>query len=268
MDASFDYIKGKQPLMISMPHNSSIIPVELESRLTKDGKNAADTDWFIDRLYDFAQLLGVHIIKPTWSRLYIDLNRDPEGVELYPGSNSTELCPTTEFSGKPVYLPGKEPNPSEISQRLEIAWRPYHQCIKETLTKMVSEHGYAILFDAHSIRSRVPRFFDGQLPDFNFGNNSGKSCDRVLIDKLEGLNYKNWTQVTNGRFKGGYITRHYGNPAQNIHSIQLELSQSTYMDEEYMRWDESKAEQLKRQLQSIVQTLIDNPFLTTSRQGL
>lgn len=256
MNSSFNYSKGTRPLLISMPHNSADIPPELKNRLTREGKKSLDTDWFIDELYDFAPELGTHIIKPVWSRLYIDLNRDPQGKDLYPGSNSTELCPTTDFSGKPIYLAGMEPNPTEINQRLNHVWKPYHQCIKNTLSAMVAEHGYAILFDAHSIRSRVPRFFEGQLPDFNFGSNDGKSCAAAMLTTLEMLEYPHWTRISNGRFKGGYITRNYGKPGNKIHAIQLELSQASYMDEDSLRWNPAKATGLKQQLKQIIQALL------------
>jgi len=240
-----------------MPHNSSEIPVELQEKLTTEGRKSLDTDWYIDRLYDFAGELGVHLLKPAWSRYYIDLNRDPDGNDLYPGSNSTELCPTTDFRGNSIYRSGLLPDISEIGQRIELAWKPYHQCLEDLLAAMVAEHGYAILFDAHSIRSEVPRFFAGTLPDFNFGTNNGASCDDSLLESLETLPYQGWSMVSNGRFKGGYITRCYGKPENNIQAIQLELSQATYMDEDNVSWEQDKADRLKQQLQLIIETLLD-----------
>jgi len=257
MKASFEYQRGNKPLLISMPHNSSEIPPEVALKMTTYAQKSKDSDWFLDRLYDFAHDLGVHSIKPKWSRNYIDLNRNPSGEALYPGSSNTELCPLTDFDEQPIYLPGQQPEQNEIEQRINLAWKPYHHCIEMLIAAMVAEHGYAILFDAHSIRSKVPRFFDAQLPDFNFGNAAGKSCDNSLLTKLEELNYQPWSQVSNGRFKGGYITRNYGDPANNVHALQLELSQATYMDEERLEWHPIKADKVKIQLQAIIQSLLD-----------
>ncbi len=256
MNSSFSYISGNKPLLISMPHNSAEIPTDLENKLTSKARMSSDTDWYIDKLYNFTADLGIHLLKPAWSRYYIDLNRDPDGKDLYPGSNSTELCPTTDFSGNSIYQNGITPKTSEINQRFEQVWKPYHQCIADTLTTIVQKHGYAILFDAHSIASRVPRFFDGSLPDFNFGSNDSNSCDDSLLASLVKLPFEDWSIVSNGRFKGGYITRHYGAPERNIHAIQLELSQATYMDEEAKNWDQVKAVRLRQQLKLIIETLL------------
>ncbi len=253
---SYQYIQGEQPLLISMPHNASLIPDQLSLRMTTDAATSRDTDWFVDELYDFAVSLGVHIIKPIYSRYYIDLNRDPSGEDLYPGSNSTELCPTSAFDGTPLYKKGQLPESLEIAQRIEESWQPYHRCIEDTLAQINQQYGYAILLDAHSICSTVPRFFEGVLPDFNFGTNSGLSCSASLIAAIETLDYKPWTQVTNGRFKGGYITRHYGEPEKNIHALQLELSQRTYMDEDSLSWNENKANQIKVPLEKMVKCLL------------
>lgn len=257
MTESFVYSEGSRPLLISMPHNASLIPTETAESMTPEAKGSTDTDWFLDRLYDFAHELGAHLLKPTWSRYYIDLNRDPSGKDLYPGADNTELCPTTNFANQPLYLEGMKPGAGEIEARIGRAWKPYHQCIDEVLKNMVATHGYAILFEAHSIRSRVPRFFEGQLPDFNFGTANGYSCDKEILKALESLDYQDWSTISNGRFKGGYITRHYGNPAGNIHAIQLELSQATYMNEDKLQWDSEKAERVKPVLESIIQCLLD-----------
>jgi N-formylglutamate deformylase len=257
MNDSFEYSRGTTPLIISMPHNSSLIPTSTAQNMTRDAKLSKDTDWFVDRLYDFAPSLGVHIIKPKYSRYYIDLNRDPTGKDLYPGADNTELCPTTDFFNKPLYREGKNPELSEITKRIDTVWLPYHQKLKQTLDEIVEQHGYAILFDAHSIRSQVPRFFKGSLPDFNFGNADGKSCSASMIESIEKLPFKPWSSVTNGRFKGGYITRDNGDPLNAIHAIQLELSQATYLDETTLEWDAVKTEKIKIQLQQIVPCLLD-----------
>ena len=257
MSDSLEYCSGTQPLLISMPHNASEIPGEMASLITEEAKRSKDTDWYIDRLYDFAVDMGIHTLKPKWSRYYIDLNRDPDGKDLYPGADNTELCPTTGFNNKAIYLKGQQPDEQVIEERINLAWKPYHQCIKDKLAEIVSEHGYAILFDAHSIASHVPRFFEGQLPDFNFGTSAGKSCDGSLLTAIENLNFQSWSRVSNGRFKGGYITRHYGDPSNDIHAIQLELSQATYMNEATMEWDSAKAEKVTTQLQKIIQSLLN-----------
>ncbi|MCP3673839.1 MAG: N-formylglutamate deformylase, partial [Gammaproteobacteria bacterium] len=224
---------------------------------TEDAKQSKDTDWFLDRLYDFAADFGIHILKPKWSRYYIDLNRDPDGKDLYPGADNTELCTTTGFDSSAIYLTGMQPTKQQICERVNRAWKPYHHCIKDTLAEIVSEHGYAILFEAHSIASHVPRFFEGQLTDFNFGTSAGKSCDSSLLAAIENLDFQSWSRVSNGRFKGGYITRQYGEPENNVHAIQLELSQATYMDESTMSWNAAKAEKVKIQLQMIIKVLLD-----------
>ncbi|MFT5451189.1 MAG: N-formylglutamate deformylase [Enterobacterales bacterium] len=257
MTDSFEYSRGTTPLLISMPHNSSVIPAATAQHMTAEAQLSKDTDWFIDRLYDFAPSLGVHIIKPKYSRYYIDLNRDPSGKDLYPGADNTELCPTTDFFNQPLYLDGKNPQQAEITNRIDTAWLPYHQNLKKTLDKIVEQHGYAILFDAHSIRSEVPRFFKGSLPDFNFGNADGKSCSASLIESIESLSFEPWSRVTNGRFKGGYITRDNGDPDKGIHAIQLELSQATYLDETTLEWDAVKTDKVKVQLEELIQCLLN-----------
>ncbi|MFT5520942.1 MAG: N-formylglutamate deformylase [Enterobacterales bacterium] len=254
---SFEYNRGTTPLLISMPHNSSLIPASTAHNMTEDAQLSKDTDWFIDRLYDFAPSMGVHIIKPKYSRYYIDLNRDPTGKDLYPGADNTELCPTTDFCKQALYLEGKNPQQAEITKRIDTVWSPYHQSIKQTLDNIVRQHGYAILFDAHSIASKVPRFFKGSLPDFNFGNADGKSCSVSMIECIEKLSFQPWSSVINGRFKGGYITRENGDPDNDIHAIQLELSQATYLDETTLEWDVVKSETVKIQLQKLIQCLLD-----------
>jgi len=257
MNTSYDLSTGNIAMLISMPHNGQLIPDNIASKMTSTGHQVPDTDWYMDRLYDFAQDLGISIIKPKYSRYVIDLNRNIDGVNLYPGANSTELCPTTAFDLSPLYNKGEEPDEAEIKRRIECYWQPYHQALENTLADMKAQYGKVILLDAHSILSHVPRFFDGQLPDFNFGNASGTSCSSELIDRIEQLDLSPYSTVVNGRFKGGYITRGYGRPADNIHAIQLELSQRTYMDESSEQYNELKAEQVKEKLLAFVQCLAD-----------
>jgi len=257
MNNSYDLITGNVGMLISMPHNGQLIPQDIASSMTATAGKVPDTDWYMDKLYDFAQDLGISIIKPKYSRYVIDLNRNIDGVNLYPGANSTELCPTTAFDLSSLYLSGQEPDEFEIKRRIDCYWQPYHQALKNTLADMKVQFGKVVLLDAHSILSQVPRFFTGQLPDFNFGNVNGQSCSAELIEHIENLNLAPYTTVVNGRFKGGYITRGYGDPAANIHAVQLELSQHTYMDEPSDQYNEKKARQVKKKLRIFVQCLAD-----------
>ena len=244
-------------MLISMPHNGQEIPDDITAVMTANGKNVPDTDWHMDRLYDFAQALGIYIIKPKFSRYVIDLNRGVDGVNLYPDANSTELCPTTAFDLSPLYIEGKQPNSDEIQQRITRYWQPYHQAIVDTLADLKQEFGKVVLLDAHSILSHVPRFFTGKLPDFGtVEDGHEKSCATELLNRVKPLNFSPYTSITNGRFKGGYITRAYGDPANGIHAIQLELSQSTYMDEPSDHYNEIKAAQVKQKLQAFVHCLV------------
>ena len=252
-----DLVAGNIGMLISMPHNGQLIPQDIAGNMTNTALNIADTDWYIDKLYDFAEDLGISTIKPNYSRYVVDLNRNIDGINLYPGANSTELCPTTAFNLSPLYLAGKVPNQAEITRRITQYWQPYHQALKNTLTQMKRQYGKVVLLDAHSISSHVPRFFEGQLPDFNFGNANGQSCSDELIKSIAKLDLAPYSSVINGRFKGGYITRGYGNPAENIHAIQLELSQRTYMNEESAQYNEQKAAKVKEKLQLFVQCLAD-----------
>ena len=257
MNNSYDLITGNIGVLISMPHNGQLITDDIACAMTATANQVPDTDWFIDKLYDFAQDLGISIIKPNYSRYVIDLNRNIDGINLYPGANSTELCPMTAFNLSPLYLAGKEPNQAEIQRRITHYWQPYHQALTNTLTNMKTQYGKVVLLDAHSILSHVPRFFTGQLPDFNFGSADGQSCSAELIEHIAKLDLAPYSSVINGRFKGGYITRCYGNPAENIHAIQLELSQRTYMNEASAQYNEKKAAKVKEKLQLFVQCLAD-----------
>ncbi len=257
MSESYRLIKGRVPLLISMPHNGEKIPADIAKIMTDKGLEVTDTDWYMDRLYAFAEKLGAFILIPEYSRYVIDLNRDPDGVDLYPGANSTELCPTTGFDLSPLYKTDSAPDSEQISQRVTDYWQPYHQVLASTLQTLKQQFGQAVLLEAHSIRSEVPRFFTGQLPDFNFGNSDGKSCSAALVEAITAIDYAPYSMVCNGRFKGGYITRAYGQPKDNIHAIQLELSQRTYMHEQAMSYHEEFAQQVQPKLQALVEVLID-----------
>lgn len=231
----FNLRRGEQPLLISIPHMGTYIPADIAGRLTPAANLLADTDWHLGQLYDFAAAMGATILQANYSRYVIDLNRPPGDESLYPGQATTSLCPTETFPGEPVYQEGKVPAKEEIAARLSAYWRPYHDQLQAELTRLRALHGAVLLWDAHSIASRLPRLFDGKLPDFNIGTNEGRSCAVAVQDAIgraaAAAAGSRYTSVVNGRFKGGYITRHYGQPQDNIHAVQLEMCQSTYMDE-------------------------------------
>ena len=237
MDAEdiFDFTPGTAPLLVSIPHDGRSIPDDIAARMTDAALRIPDTDWHVGRLYDFAGELGAGVLAARQSRYVVDLNRDPGGEALYPGADNTEIVPLGTFDREPIYRPGEAPDAEETAERIARFWRPYHDRLAAGIAALRERHGLAVLFDAHSIRSVVPRFFEGALPDFNFGTARGASADPGLaasafrvLDSAEG-----YTAVDNGRFTGGYITRRYGAPADGVHAIQLELSQRTYMDEAY-----------------------------------
>ncbi|MBT9466001.1 N-formylglutamate deformylase [Hydrogenophaga sp.] len=231
---AFHFHQGTQPLLISMPHVGTHVPPALALRLTDTARQVHDTDWHLERLYGFAKELGASLLIATHSRYVIDLNRDPSGASLYPGQSVTGLCPVDDFDNQPLYRdPQDVPTDVEIAERRDSIWQPYHQQLQAELTRLKAVHGKAVLWDAHSIRSVLPRFFAGKLPDLNLGSGNGTSCDPTLSAALLAIaeSATGHTAVLNGRFKGGYITRQYGQPAQNIHAIQLEMTQCSYMQE-------------------------------------
>jgi len=240
-----------------MPHNGQEIPDDIADKMTDQAKTVPDTDWYKDKLYDFALEMGAYILIPKYNRYVIDLNRDPKGIDLYPGANSTELCPTTAFDSSALYLNGYTPSATEIDRRIEHYWQPYHDAISTTLGDIKQKFGQGVLLEAHSILSHVPRFFAGQLPDFNFGNADGNSCSSEMLTEVKSLDYSPYTMVSNGRFKGGFITRNYGKPSEGIHALQLELSQITYMNEASCEYNDELANLVKPKLKALVQCLIN-----------
>jgi len=230
----FRFRQGTRPLLISMPHVGTHVPPALAARLTEEARHVPDTDWHLERLYDFADELGASVLVATHSRYVIDLNRPPDGASLYPGQSVTGLCPVDTFDDTPLYADAADvPGDEETAQRRDAIWQPYHAKLAEELARIRAQHGVAALWDAHSIRSVLPRFFEGKLPDLNLGTGKGVSCDPALAQTLLGIaeSATGYTGVLNGRFTGGYITRNYGNPAQNVHAVQLEMTQSSYMQE-------------------------------------
>lgn len=254
-----DQWAGSSPVIISIPHAGVGLPTALKERMTKQARLLPDTDWHVEKLYDFAPDLDVTIIKANISRYVIDLNRDPSGTSLYPGQSVTELCPTTTFDNEPIYKAGQAPDAAEIAERVIYYHQPYHGLLKAEIARIKALHGYCIVLDAHSIRSQVERFFTGRLPHFNWGTNDGATCSPKITEMLESYHQSassDFTSVINGRFKGGYITRHYGQPLEGVHTLQLELAQNAYMDENppYL-WDTDISASLKRQLLSLVNSL-------------
>lgn len=240
----FELHRGTAPLLVSVPHNGSEIPGPLAARMVERARLAPDTDWHIARLYAFARELGASMLVPRFSRYVVDLNRPPDDTSLYPGQNTTGLCPAVQFTGAPVYLPGQEPTADEIAGRVETYWRPYHDALREELARLHALHGGVLLWEGHSIRGSALEFlFPGRLPDLNLGTVAGASCSPERQARVEAAleAQQRYDYVVNGRFKGGYITRHYADPARGIDAIQLEISQRIYMDEDTFAYDPARA---------------------------
>lgn len=255
----FTLTPGNSPLLVSMPHVGSFIPDSIRAKLVDRALVAEDTDWHMDKLYAFAANLGASMLVPRHSRYVVDLNRPPENTPMYPGVNNTELCPTRFFTGEPLYREGSEPSKAEIAERVQIYWQPYHEALLGELMRLKSIHGYALLFDAHSIKSELPWLFEGKLTDLNLGTASGTACDSRLRDSLEQVlgAQDDFTVAVDGRFKGGYITRNYGKPSLGFHAVQLEKCWCTYMREEPpYSWAPEIAAGLQPLLQQLLQTLL------------
>ncbi|MDJ0935825.1 MAG: N-formylglutamate deformylase [Kiloniellales bacterium] len=254
---SYRFKPGSLPLLVSIPHAGIGLPEALRGRMTEGALALPDTDWHVDRLYDFLDDLGASTIVARQSRYVIDLNRAPDSRPLYPGASNTELCPTSTFGEAPVYREDEGPSQEEIETRLDMIWRPYHAKIGEEIERIKAAHGIAVLWDAHSIRSEVPRFFEGRLPDLNLGTAGGESASAELTGLLGAVAREaealGFSHAIDGRFKGGYITRSFGAPDQGIHAVQLELSQITYMDEDPpYRFREDLAEKVRPVLQGLL----------------
>ncbi|MGY0797953.1 N-formylglutamate deformylase [Lysobacter sp. A286] len=255
----FELHRGSAPLLVSLPHDGSAIPDSLAAAMTPEARSAPDTDWHVSRLYAFARELGASVLVPRYSRYVVDLNRPADDTSLYPGQNTTGLCPTTRFNGEPVYLPGQEPTAAGVAARVEEYWQPYHAALAGELKRIRDEHGRALLWEGHSIRgSELPFLFEGRLPDLNLGTATGTSCSPLQQAQLEavlaGQDEYDW--VANGRFKGGHITRYYGDPARGIDAVQLEISQRCYMDEESREYQEDKATRLQIVLRRLLEAAL------------
>ncbi|MBA3774522.1 MAG: N-formylglutamate deformylase [Ramlibacter sp.] len=244
---NFTLEKGTVPLLVSMPHIGTEIPDDLRPAYEPRALAVEDTDWHLHRLYNSLPGLGASVLRAGCSRYVIDLNRPPDDTPMYPGAANTELCPTRFFTSDPLYRPGHEPSPQECARRRAAYWDPYHQALRQELDRIRGQHGFVLLWDAHSIRSRIPWLFEGALPDLNIGTAGGASADPAVAQAVSVAASRHpVTQVVNGRFKGGYITRHYGDPKRHIHVVQMEICQHLYMcDAPSHDYDEARAQRIQ-----------------------
>ena len=257
---SFELHRGSAPLLVSMPHVGTQIPDELKPGYVPRALAVEDTDWHLERLYGFVRGLGASLIVPQLSRYVIDLNRPPDDAPMYPGASNTELCPTRFFTGDALYVEGAAPDAAQRLQRRAQYWQPYHDALRSELERIKAQHGYVLLWDAHSIRSEIPWLFEGCLPDLNIGTASGAAAHASITTAVAGAcrDVPGLSSVVNGRFKGGYITRHYGQPGNHIHAVQLEKCQSLYMQEVApFAYDEAKAAAVQPVLRAMVGAALD-----------
>jgi N-formylglutamate deformylase len=247
--------QGSTPLLVSMPHIGTEIPSDLRDRYVPRALEAEDTDWHLARLYDWLPHMGASVLQPKISRYVIDLNRPPDDTPMYPGASNTELCPTRFFTGDALYREGCEPDADERARRRETYWQPYHDALAHELERIKARHGFALLWDAHSIRSRIPWLFEGELPALNIGTAGDTSADEKITRSIANAarRHPDVSHVVNGRFKGGYITRHYGRPPSDIHAVQLEMCQKLYMSESSpWGYDEKLADEIRPVVREMV----------------
>jgi N-formylglutamate deformylase len=253
---TFTIGEGSLPLLVSIPHDGRRIPPEIAATMTDAGRSIRDTDWHVARLYAFVREFGAFTIRAEYSRYVVDLNRPPDDAELYAGRFGTALCPLRSFAGDDIYLEGTT---VDTAARTAAYWRPYHDALAGLLADLKRRFGYALLWDAHSIASRVPNLFDGELPALNLGTWDARSCDSRLAAVVHAAAEASpYDSVLNGRFKGGYTTRHYGRPDDGVHAIQLELAQRTYMHEGTREYDATKASRLRDTLERMLTAFLDN----------
>lgn len=232
MSGFLEIVRGDAPLLVSIPHTGTEIPAGIEARLVSPWLARRDTDWWIERLYDFAAGLGATVVRTRMSRTVIDVNRDPSGASLYPGQATTDLCPTTSFDGDDLYLAGAAPTPDDVAGRRQRWFDPYHAALDAEVMRLKGLHGACVVWDCHSIRSRIPRLFDGDLPVFNLGTNGGRTADpRLIAAVADHLAADGRPHVVDGRFKGGWITRRLGEPTAGVHALQMELACRGYIAE-------------------------------------
>ncbi|MEO8751884.1 MAG: N-formylglutamate deformylase [Casimicrobiaceae bacterium] len=250
--------RGDGPLIVDVPHAGTDVPPDIAVRLTRAARLLPDTDWHVEKLYAFARDAGATLLCATHSRYVVDLNRDPAGTALYAGADNTEVCPSRTFANEHVYEDGAVPAPDEIAERIATYFTPYHRILAEEIDRVRARHGHAVVLDGHSIRSEVPRFFAGRLPDLNLGTADGTSCAPMLQAQAARVlaEVRGMTHIVNGRFKGGWITRRYGRPADGVHTLQLEVGERCYMDEAPpYPWDAARAAHLSEVLRILVATL-------------
>ena len=256
----FTLKQGRLPLLVSMPHIGTQIPPHLQAGYTARALQVEDTDWHLAQLYDFLPAMGASVLQPRYSRYVIDLNRPPDDAPMYPGASNTELCPTRFFTGDALYLEDCAPDAAARAQRRSDYWQPYHDALAAELQRLVQVHGYALLWDAHSIRSAIPWLFEGTLPALNIGTASGDSAHPAIAHAVMAVcgETGRFSHVLNGRFKGGYITRHYGRPDQHVHAVQLEMCQNLYMHETPpFAYDAALAAQVQPTLRAMLQAALD-----------
>lgn len=258
----FSLHRGSVPLLISLPHDGVEIPASLAATMTRTARRVPDTDWHVAQLYAFARELGASMLVPRFSRYVVDLNRSMDDTSLYPGQNTTGLCPLLQFSGDRIYESGHEPDRAAVSSRVDTYWRPYHQALREEIRRLLAMHGRVVLWEGHSIRSVVPFLFDGRLPDINIGTANGASCAPRVRARITGVleAQVDYRFVVDGRFKGGYITRHYGDPINAVDAIQLELAQATYMDEETGIYDAESARGVQALIARLFEAALGEPI--------
>ncbi len=271
----FSLVSGLSPLLISIPHAGTDVPAAIKARMTNEALRLPDTDWHIPLLYDFARRMDATIIAAHYSRYVIDLNRPPDDAPLYPGQTKVPLCPPETFEGGKIYKKGQEPDAGEIAQRLADYWIPYHDELRAQIGRIKKQHGYVVLYDAHSIKGEIARLFPGRLPDLNLGTAKGTSCAPWLEQAAMAAAQEGpFSAVLNGRFIGGYITRQYGDPAHDVHAIQMELARENYMSEDDFAFDEAKAFLLRPVLRGVIQAALEwanseyTPSRATPAQGL
>jgi N-formylglutamate deformylase len=257
---TFQLEPGTAPLLISLPHDGSHIPADIAARMQPAARRSPDTDWHGARLYaPLAKALGASLLRPVASRYVVDLNRPADGHALYPGRRETGLVPTIGFDGEPLYRSTEdEPDAVEVQRRVNGFWHPYHAALRQELARLREAHGRVVLWEGHSIRSRVPMLFEGRLPDLNLGTADGASCAPALQRRLEEVlrAQERFDFVVNGRFKGGYITRQYGRPNDGVDAVQLELAQCNYMDEDSFAWDEHRAATLRPLIEALLRACV------------
>lgn len=259
MTITYTRNQGTSPLLISIPHDGRRIPPRIAERMTEAALELPDTDWYVRKLYDFAAISGATVIAAKYSRYFIDLNRSPDDEALYEGRVSSGLCPLRTFAGDPIYTKGREVTARGRQRRIEKYWRPYHAELAESLAQIREQFGYALLWDAHSIRGRVPSLFEGELPDLNIGTHGGRSCPKAVEDAVAAVAAASpYSHVVNGRFTGGFITRHYGNPEKGVFAMQLELAQRTYMRESTLRYDGRRAAAVRSTLSDMLVAFQDS----------